>query len=177
MGGLKNFYQRVSFFFSRVSTAQKLFFIQNLGVMVKAGIPLAETLKAIGEQTPNDKFKAILTDVRTNIEKGNNFHESLARYPKIFNNLFINMVKAGESSGRLEEALTQIYQQTKKTHDLFRKIRGALIYPVIVILAMVGIATGMMIFVIPNIASVFAEINATLPLATRILIAVSNFMV
>ncbi|MFH1226244.1 MAG: type II secretion system F family protein [bacterium] len=176
MGALKNAGQKLSIFLSGVSMAQKLFFIQNLGVMIKAGIPLMATLKAISEQTTNFKLKTALLDIMANVEKGNNFHESLARHPKIFDNLFINMVKAGETSGKLEEALIQVHQQMKKTHDLFRKVRGALIYPAIVIMAMTGIAIGMMIFVIPNITAVFQEMNATLPLATRILIAISNFM-
>ncbi len=176
MGLLKNSYQKMSIGLSRVSMAQKLFFIQNLGVMVKAGIPLMESLRAISEQTSNLKLKDALSDIKANVEKGNNFHESLARHPKIFDELLINMVKAGESSGKLEEALVQVHQQMKKTHDLFRKVRGALIYPAIVIIAMTGIAISMMIFVIPNITSVFQEMNATLPLATRILIATSDFM-
>lgn len=176
MGALKEISQRLSVSLTSVSMAHKLFFIQNLGVMVKAGIPLVETLKAISEQTTNLKLKAVLLDVRTNIEKGNPFHESLARHPKIFDQLFINMVKAGETSGKLEEALIQVHQQMKKTHELSRKVKGALIYPAIVVTAMAGIAVGMMVFVIPNITAVFKEMNATLPLATRILIAVSSFM-
>ncbi len=177
MSSLKQTFNKIAVALGRVSTTHKLFLVQNLGVMMKAGVPLTAALNALVEQTENAKLKFILTDVKLNVEKGCNFHESLARYPKIFNELFVNMIKAGESSGKLEEALVQVYQQMKKSHDLVRKVRGALIYPTVVVVAMVGIAIAMMIFVVPNIAQVFQEVNATLPLATRILIATSDFMV
>lgn len=177
MSSLKEIFHKLAVATGRVSTTHKLFMVQNLGVMMRAGVPLTAALAALIEQTENAKLKFILADIKANVEKGHSFNESLARYPKIFGELFVNMIKAGESSGKLEEALVQTYQQMKKSHELVRKVRGALIYPTVVVVAMVGIAIAMMILVIPNISKIFKEVNATLPLATRVLISTSNFMV
>ncbi|MBU4332125.1 type II secretion system F family protein [Patescibacteria group bacterium] len=163
--------------FQGVPLSQKLFFTKNLQVMIKAGIPLSTALNILARQTPNEKFKRIIFAVHKKVEKGDSLAKSLSEYPKIFSEVFVNMISAGEKSGSLENILGQLTLQMKKTHELLARIKSALAYPAFVILAMVGMGVLMLIFVIPKIIDIFAEINATLPLPTRILIFVSNFIV
>lgn len=160
-----------------VSLKEKLFFIQNLKVMVKSGLSLASALKTLSLQTNNKKFKKIIQDLKDSTEKGLSFADSLQKHQHIFGDLFINMVKAGEASGRLDDVLNELFKQMKKDHDLRAKIKGAMTYPVIVLVAMVGIGTAMMIFVIPKLITVFEEMNAQLPFFTRLLISFTNLVV
>ena len=160
--------------FSRVPLKEKLFFVQHLGIMLKAGISLSVALKTLSLQTVNKYFIKILTEVSEKVEKGSTFADSLKLYPKIFGELFISMIEAGEISGKLEEVLNQLYIQMKKEHKLISKVKGALTYPAVIILAMFGIGTFLMIVVVPKITSMFKEFNAELPLPTKILIAFSN---
>ncbi len=169
--------RRFEFTLQRVSVVDKIFFTQNLQVMVKAGLPLSTALKTIALQTGNKTFQRILRSVSEQVDRGIAMSDALVPYPKVFSELFVNMIRAGEKSGKLEEVLEQIATQLRKSHALVSKVRGALTYPIIVVLAMIGIGTGMMVFVVPQITSVFEEVHATLPLPTRILVATSHFLV
>ena len=160
----------------RVSLRDKIFFTKNLGVMIKAGLSLSQALTALAAQTPNKKFKKILEEVEQKVKKGESFAESLKQYPKIFNDLFVSMIASGEVSGNLENVLEQLHKQMTRDHELISKVRGAMIYPAIVITAMIGIGAAMIIFVIPKFVSIFEEINTELPLPTRMLIALSHFI-
>lgn len=160
--------------FSRVPLKERLFFVQHLGVMLKSGISLAVAIRTLSRQTENKFFQKILSDIAGRVEKGQSFAESLGSYKKIFGELFVNMIEAGELSGKLEEVLKQIYLQMKKDHKLISKVKGALTYPAVIVLAMFGIGTFMLVFVVPKITAMFTEMNAELPLPTKILIGASN---
>ncbi|MBI5733978.1 MAG: type II secretion system F family protein [Candidatus Kerfeldbacteria bacterium] len=162
--------------FKKVSNIDKIFFAQNLQVMVRSGLSMSTALKTLTEQTNNKLLKQILTDINEHVTRGVTLSDALANYPKVFSELFVNMVRAGEKSGKLEEVLIQITNQLRKSHTLVAKVRGALTYPIIVVVAMIGIAIGMITFIIPKIIGIFEEFNATLPLPTRILINVSKFV-
>lgn len=159
---------------SRVPLKEKLFFVQHLGVMLKSGISLSVAIKTLSKQTENKLFKAVLADIAEQVEKGKSFTESLSGHKKIFGELFVSMVEAGELSGKLEDVLAQLYLQMKKEHKLISKVKGALTYPVVILFAMFGIGTFMLIFVVPKITSMFSEMNAELPLPTKILIGLSD---
>lgn len=162
---------------SRVPLKEKLFFVQYLSVMLKAGISLSVALKTLTKQAENKFFAKILKEISGEVEKGVSFAESLKPYKKIFGELFINMIEAGEVSGKLEDVLSQLYTQLKKQHELISKVKGALTYPVIIIIAMAGIGTFMMIFIVPKITGMFKDFNAELPLPTKILIGISDALV
>jgi len=162
--------------FQRITAADKIFFTQNILVMIKAGIPLSKALKTLALQTKNKNFSNILLDLHYNIDQGQSLTKALQKYEKIFGELFVNMIKSGELSGKLENVLEQLHIQLKKNHTLIIKIRNALIYPVIILLAMSGIGTAMLIFVVPKIMDVFTEVDAQLPLATRALIKFSSII-
>ncbi len=157
-----------------VSSTEKLFFIQHLGIMIKSGISLARALETLSKQTNNKRFQKILMDVAHRVEKGQTLSESMEAYCNVFSELFINMINAGETSGKLEEVLHQLYKQMKKDHQLMAKIRGALTYPAVIFVAMVGIGIGMMVFVVPRMLDIFRDVNMELPLMTRILIVISD---
>jgi len=160
----------------KVGLKDKIFFTKNLGVMLKAGLSLGKSLKALAAQTPNALFKKILKEVSEKVNKGNTFADSLAEYPKTFPPLFVSMIRSGEEAGNLEEVLKQLHKQMSRDHDLISKVRGAMIYPIIVITAMIGIGIGMIVFVIPKFITIFEEVNTELPLATRILIKISHLV-
>src|SRR3989344_3777701 len=162
--------------FQKISATNKIFLLQNLSVMVKAGVPLADSLSTLAEQTKNKKLKTMLFDVQKKIKEGKNFSESLEPYQERLGELFINMIKAGEASGQLDQVIKELHLQTVKDHQLVMKVRNAMTYPTIIVIAMFGIGTFMIVFVLPNITNLFQELDVELPLATRILIAISDFI-
>jgi len=163
--------------FSRVPLKERLFFVQHLGIMLKAGISLSIALKTLANQSENKLFRTSLDNLASDVEKGKSFSESLRPYEKIFGELFINMIEAGELSGKLESVLGQLYIQIKKQHELTGKIKGALTYPAVIIMAMGGIGIFMMIFVVPKITEMLKSFDAELPLATRALIGISEAII
>lgn len=171
---LPNFFNKLKAY-SFISQKDIIFFIQNLQVMIKSGLPLDKSLRTLALQTKNSRFKNILNELAMGTEAGVSLHDSLQKYENVFGVITVNMVKAGEISGRLDEVLKQIYLQIKKGYELKSKVKAALVYPLIVIIAMIGIAIFMFIFVIPKITAMFDQIEAELPLATKMLINVSNF--
>ncbi|NTU99497.1 type II secretion system F family protein, partial [Candidatus Falkowbacteria bacterium] len=162
--------------FSRVPATERLFFVQHLGVMLRAGMPLLNAMQTLAKQSANKRFVNVINETSQAIEKGKSFTEALKLNADIFGELFINMVEAGEVSGKLESVLDQIYLQMKKQHELVSKIKGALTYPSVVLFAMTGIGTFMMLVVVPQITSMLRDFNSQLPFATKILIAVSDFL-
>lgn len=176
----KNIMEAINSFlgkFSSIPISEKLFFVQHLGIMLKAGISLSVALKTLTKQTGNKRFSGIISDVSKNVEKGVSFTESLRPHEKIFGQLFISMIESGEISGKLEDVLKRLYIQFKKNHELISKVKGALTYPAVILFAMCGIGIFMMIFVIPKITVMFKDFNAELPLATKLLIKLSDSLV
>jgi type IV pilus assembly protein PilC len=166
-------------FFDRffgISLKEKLMFTRNLGVMVSSGLPLSKAILSIALQTKDKRFVKVLKDIQSEVQSGANFADGLAKYPAIFNDLFVNMVKVGESSGNLEEVLNILALQLEKEHDLRSKVRGAMMYPAVIIVAMIGIGILMLTYILPKITGVFQDMNVTLPPSTMFIIAISDFL-
>lgn len=159
---------------SRVSTAEKMLFARNLGVMIAAGLPISRALSALGRQTKNKKFKSVIADLGAGIQKGEPLSRTMEKHPEVFSALFISMVKAGERSGGMPESLNLISQQLERDLTLTRRVRGAMMYPAIIVVAMLLIGAAMMIYVVPTLLGVFEELGVDLPLSTKIVIFVSN---
>ncbi|MCG2693705.1 type II secretion system F family protein [Candidatus Parcubacteria bacterium] len=159
-----------------VPLSEKMFFAENFRVMIKAGLSISEAMETLVMQTKNKKFKEVLIQMKDGVTKGNSLASMLQKFPKIFPSYFTNMVAVGEKSGKLEENLEQLAIQMKKDHDIRSKVRGAMIYPSVILVATFGITILMFVYVIPNVLSIFNELTIELPLATRILIAISNFL-
>ncbi len=163
--------------FIRVPIAEKMIFARNLSVMVAAGLSLARGLEVLAAQTANRTFKDALLDLSASIRKGESFAQALDKHPRIFPELFRAMVRMGEKTGKLEGALKLISHQLKRDYNLRRRIRGALMYPTIIILAMAGVGILMLIYVVPTLVSTFQELNVPLPLSTQFIIGFSSFFV
>ncbi|MBL7053328.1 MAG: type II secretion system F family protein [Candidatus Portnoybacteria bacterium] len=170
------FFKNLSKKWGWVSLVDKMIFSRHLAVMIDAGLSLNQALKILSEQNKNPKFKKIINQVETNVREGKSFSDSLAKYPKIFNGIYINMVKVGETSGNLNEVLKILAQQIKKDHELISRVRGAMIYPSVIIIAMFGIGILMMIMVVPTLTEIFIEMKIELPLSTRMIIGISNLL-
>ncbi len=177
--GKKGLMQKINNYllkFSRVPLKEKLFFIQYFGIMFKTGISLSVILRTLSRQTANKYFSKIIEEIAREVEKGSSLADAFRPHEKVFGELFINMIEAGEVSGNLETVLNQLYIQTKKQSELTSKVKGALTYPVVLLIVMVLIGIFMMIVVVPKLLGVLSTFGTTLPLPTRILIAISNFM-
>lgn len=162
--------------FSSIPVVEKMMFAKNLSVMISSGLPLPRALQNITAQSSNKKFISIINDVSDDIQTGTSFADSLAKFPGVFNELFVNMIRVGEISGNLEEVLNILSMQLEKDHELLRKIKGALIYPAVILFAMGIIGVIMMVYVVPQITGVFKDLDATLPASTQFIIDLSSAM-
>lgn len=163
--------------FNRVSTAEKMIFARNIAVMIKAGLSLVKALDILANQTRSRKFRLVLTVLAEDIRRGKFLSESMKTHPEVFSSLFVSMIKAGEEGGNLVENFQLIAYQLEREYSLLRKIRGAMIYPAIIVITMVVIGILMLIYVVPTLISTFEELKISLPPATQFIIFVSNFIV
>lgn len=163
--------------FLRVNMEEKMVFARNLAVMINAGLSLTRAFGILERQTANTHWRAVLSSLEDSIRKGQTFSTGMEQYPRIFNLFFRSMVRAGETSGKLDESLRLVAYQLERSRDLQKKIQSALIYPAIIILAMVGVGALMLLYVVPPLASTFAELDVPLPLTTRIVIAFSASLI
>lgn len=162
---------------SGIKTEEHITLIKNLSAMLSAGLNLPRALSVIERQTSNKIMKKTVGALQTSLKGGSSFHESLAQHPKIFTKLEIAMSKAGEESGTLAESLRVVAKQMDRSYALTKKVRGAMIYPGIILFAIVVIGILMMVYVVPTLASTFRELGVALPRSTQIILAVSDFMV
>jgi type IV pilus assembly protein PilC len=160
-----------------VPVVQKIFFTQNLGVMLRGGFAISRAMGTLAQQTTHSYFKKVILTIQSNLESGNSFSQSLKQFPNVFPELFINMISAGELSGKLDEVLHSLTVQMKKDFQLIAKVKGAMTYPVVVIVAMLGAGVAMIVYVVPKLKEVFESNNAKLPLPTRVLISISDGLI
>jgi len=162
----------------RVKSKDKVIFSRQLSTLIDAGLPLVQSLRSVLEQTNSKPLQEILSKVIADVEGGQSFSVSLEKYPKVFDRVFVSLVEAGEASGTLDVALERIADQQEKDSELISKVRGAMIYPVIVLLVMVGVVTFMLVSVLPQVEELYAGLSsAKLPITTRLLLAVSSFVI
>jgi type IV pilus assembly protein PilC len=158
--------------FSPIKLLDKITFIKNLSVMIKAGLPVSKCLKILTIQTPNPKFAKIVGEIARSVEGGQSLGDTLAKYPHVFAPIFVNMVRVGELSGNLDQNLNYLSEQLKRDYDLVSKARSAMTYPIVVMVALAIVGFLMFTFVLPKLTATFKEFNTQLPLMTRIVIGV-----
>lgn len=152
-------------------------FSRQFAVMISANVPIVESLVILIEQTSNFKLKQVVAEVAFEVTAGSLLSDSLGKHPRIFDNFFINMVKSGEASGKLDEVLEYLADQTERSYDTASKVKGAMIYPVFVLIAMVVVGIVLMVKILPSLTGMLQESGMDLPVTTKIIIATSDFLV
>lgn len=160
----------------RVSMHEKIIFTKNLGAMLKAGLSLSRSLSIIERQSKNRKLKNITASLSANISRGKTLSEAMKEYPQAFSSLLVSMVGAGEESGSLAESLAIVSVQMDNIYKLQKKVKGAMIYPVIIMTVMLIIGILMLIYVVPGLTRTFKEVKAELPLSTRSIVFASDLI-
>lgn len=161
----------------KVGSGDVVNFTRQMATMIVAGLPLPEALTILRTQTTNPAFASVLNDIEHQIVSGGNLGDSLAKYSNIFSSIYIALVRAGESSGTLDQVLLRLSESLEAQREFQSKVKGAMIYPVIILIGMVGVVTVMMTVVVPKLTDLYKDFGIALPLSTQILISASNFMV
>lgn len=172
--GENSFFDRIR---GRITTKDKTVFTRQLATLIGAGLPLSQSLRTATEQTQNKKFQSILQEVVASVEGGSTLADSFAKYPKIFDPIFLALVRAGEMSGTLDNALVRIADQQEKDAAVMSKIKGALMYPIIVLLVIIGVMVFMIFTVVPQVESLYASMHKELPWITQVMVNIANFTI
>ena len=167
----------ISLPFGGVGLKEKMFFARNLQVMIASGLPLPRAIETLSSQTKSKKFQKALLNIKEDVIKGKSFSEALSIYPDIFSELFLSMVKVGEEAGTLDEVLKILAQQMERENTLKSKIMGAMLYPAVIIVAMLGIGILMLVMVVPQLAATFKELEIELPATTKFVMGLATFLV
>src|SRR3989344_1078017 len=163
-------------FRERITTSDVATFTRQLSTMINAGLPITQALLILRSQS-NNAMQKVVAQVLADIEAGESLSTSMARHSKVFSPTYIALVKSGEVGGVMDKVLLRLADTLEKQQEFSGKVKGALIYPAIIVIGMLVVGMVLMIFVIPRLTSLYAEFNAELPLPTRILIGISNFVV
>ncbi|MFA5004237.1 MAG: type II secretion system F family protein [Candidatus Saccharimonadales bacterium] len=163
---------------NRVKAKDRVLFSRQLSTLINAGLPLLQSLRSVNQQTTSKPLKVMLNQVISDIEGGSTLSTALAKHPRAFNQVYISLVAAGETSGTLDAALDRLAIQQEKDADLASKVRGAMTYPVIVVLVMLAVVGFMIVKVLPQVKNIYAGLKGTqLPIITRVLLAISDFII
>lgn len=168
----ENFITRIT---GRITIKDKVVFTRQLATLISAGLPLTQCLYTVLEQTQNKRMQSIVQDVTVSVEGGKSLSDSFARFPEVFGPIFLALVGAGEVSGTLDESLQRVANQQEKDAAIMSKIRGALTYPVIVLIVILGVIAFMMFTVVPQVEKLYHDLKKELPFITQIMVDVSNF--
>jgi type IV pilus assembly protein PilC len=163
--------------FRRIKTKDKVLFSRQLSTLINAGLPLVQSLRSVAEQTTNKSFQAVINQIISDVEAGTAFSAALDKHPLVFNRVYVSLVAASETSGTLDKGLERLADQQEKDADIVSKVRGAMIYPCIVLLVMMAVVTFMIVKVLPQVQSIYAGLHGvSLPLITRILLWFSHLV-
>ncbi|MEK9182385.1 MAG: type II secretion system F family protein [Patescibacteria group bacterium] len=169
-------FSRIFAVFGMITMHEKIIFAKNLGAMLSAGLSLSRSLSIIERQTKNKRLKKIAVSLNEDISRGKTLSEAMKEHSQVFSNLLVAMVGAGEESGSLAESLSIVSSQMENIYKLQKKVKGAMIYPAIIVAVMLIIGTLMLIYVIPGLTKTFKDVKVELPMSTKIVIFGSDFM-
>jgi type IV pilus assembly protein PilC len=158
----------------RVKLKQIAVFARQFATMVNSGLPILRALSILADQSESKELRKILVEVRTDVEQGSSLSGALAKHPKAFNNLFVSMIRAGETGGVLDDVLLQLAEQIEKEVQLRRQIKSAMTYPIVVVILVVLIMSAMLLFIVPQFETIYATLEGDLPVPTKLLLAVSR---
>lgn len=163
--------------FSRVKRKEIFIFFRQLAILIEANVPLVQSLKSLAEQIENHALSEIVFEVANDVDSGTLFSKALAKHPKVFSTFTINLIKAGEVAGRLQESLIYLADHLEREYYLISKVRGAMFYPAFILITFLGVGILIMVMVMPNLSQILLESGQALPLPTLALIATSNFVI
>lgn len=163
--------------FRKVPHGEVVTFTRQLSTMISAGLPISRALEVLSDQATNKKFKEIITEILKSVEGGSSLSASFSMHPKVFSNTYVSLVRAGESSGKLDVILKKLADNTEAERELNSKFKSAMIYPVIIFIAMIAVIIILMVFVMPKLTDMYEGMKVELPTITKMLIATSDFMV
>ena len=165
LGGLLN----------HVTNKDRITFTRQLATLIGAGLPLASSLRTVAEQTQSKRMKTIIEEILANVESGKTLYDSFSKYPDTFNGVYLALIRAGEASGTLDLALNRLANQEEKDAAMLSKIRGALVYPGIILIVIIAVLAFMMIMVVPQVKGLYEDMNKELPDLTKALVGISDF--
>jgi type IV pilus assembly protein PilC len=165
----------LSRFTGRITTKDKVVFTRQLATLIGAGLPLSQSLNTVVEQTENKQLQSVIQDVIVSVEGGHSLSDSFAKHPKVFNEVFLALISAGELSGTLDESLQRVAAQQEKDAAVVSRIRGALTYPVIVLFVIAGVMAFMLFTVVPQVEKLYEDLHKPLPILTQIMVNMANF--
>lgn len=161
----------------RITAKDKIIFLRQLSTLIGAGLPLSQSMRTVLEQTSNKQMQRVIEEIIADVEGGRTLTDSFSKHPDVFDKIVLALISAGEASGTLDEALKRVALQKEKDAAMLSKIRGAMIYPAIVLFVIVGVMVFMLVSVVPQVAKLYDDMNKTLPLLTAILITIANFII
>ncbi len=166
----------ISRFTGRITTKDRVVFTRQLATLIGAGLPLSQSLNTVMEQTQNKQLQSIIQDISVSVEGGRSLTDSFSKHPKVFNDVFLALISAGELSGTLDDSLQRIANQQEKDAAIASKIKGALMYPIIVLVVIFGVMAFMMFTVVPQVEKLYEDLGKQLPLLTQVMVSTSNFI-
>ena len=172
----KDLFANVAFMQPKVTGKDVVIFTRQLSTMIDAGLPLVQSLDILGRQQDNPTFKKVLIAIRTDVETGSTFADAMKKHPEVFDNLYCNMVDAGEVGGILDTILNRLAAFMEKSMILKKRVKGAFTYPIICLCISIIIMAVMLIFVVPVFEKMFKDFNAVLPVATQVVVNISNLV-
>jgi len=161
----------------RITTKDRVVFTRQLSTLIGAGLPLSQSLHTVYEQTENKRLQAVVEDIIASVEGGKSLAESFSKHSDVFSNVFLALVKAGEASGTLDDALRRIATQQEKDAAMMSKIRGAMVYPVIVLVVIMAVVIFMLVVVVPQVRKLYDDLNQELPFITQIMVGTADFLI
>src|SRR3989344_4645843 len=164
-------------FFGKVKKKSVVIFSRQLAVMIAATVPVVQALRILIVQTEDKKLKEVIAEMGNDVDGGMKMSSAFAKHPEVFSQFYVAMLRSGETSGRLEKVLNYLAAQMEKDYDLTNRIRGAMVYPIFILTAMVAVGVLMLIFVVPRMTELLQETGSELPFMTMLLINVSGFLV
>ncbi len=161
---------------NRITTKDKVVFTRQLATLIGAGLPLTQSLRTVHDQTQNKRLQAVVDDIIASVEGGKSLSESFSQHTNVFDNVFLALVTAGEASGTLDDALRRIAAQQEKDAAMMNKIRGAMVYPVIVLAVIMGVVVFMLLVVVPQVEQLYKDLGQELPFITQVMVSFANFI-
>ena len=171
-----NFEGKLLLYINRIKQKDLVVFFRQFAVMIEANVTIVESLKTLVDQTKNVSLQKLISDLAYDVDSGYLLSDAMAKRSDIFSEFYINIIRSGETSGKLEEVLNYLADEVEKNYDMVSKIKNAMIYPIFIITALIGVGIFMMVFVLPELIAVIEESGGELPLSTKIVIATSNFL-